>query len=303
MQSLWIFPGQGSQQAGMLATVPTELREHITALTGVTLVDTTAGYQDPVQIQLSILSLQLTQLANLQAAGWRPQVVAGHSLGVFAAAVAAQSITTDTAIQLVFQRAQAMRAAYPTGYGMGVVVGLPRPALVPLVAQVHAAATPVYLSNQNDPLQTTLSGAIPAIQRVLDLASAQGARRVQLLQVPSPSHSPLMASVAAELTAALAECEVQRPRCSYLANWNGRRTLTAEGVSYDLANNLRYPVYWSTMMAVSQELGVQVAIELSPGTVFTKLCRAQQPELRTITCAQQSMADIDFLLTKWKEVL
>jgi len=303
MQSLWIFPGQGSQQAGMLATVPTELREHITALTGVTLVDTTAGYQDPVQIQLSILSLQLTQLANLQAAGWRPQVVAGHSLGVFAAAVAAQSITTDTAIQLVFQRAQAMRAAYPTGYGIGVVVGLPRPALVPLVAQVQAAATPVYLSNQNDPLQTTLSGAIPAIQRVLDLASAQGARRVQLLQVPSPSHSPLMASVAAELTAALAECEVQRPRCSYLANWNGRRTLTAEGVSYDLANNLRYPVYWSTMMAVSQELGVQVAVEFSPGTVFTKLCNAQQPELRTISGAQQSMADIDFLLTKWKEDL
>ncbi|VDG26274.1 acyltransferase domain-containing protein [Lactiplantibacillus mudanjiangensis] len=303
MQTLWVFPGQGSQQAGLLATVNPAILARVTALTGVTLSDTTVGYQDPVQIQLSILSRQLDQLAQCQQLGWQPQAVAGHSLGVFAAAVAAGSLTVDTAIQLVATRAQAMRSAYPTGYGMGVVVGLTRTELAPLVASVHTEATPVYLSNQNTPLQTTLSGALPAIQQVLTLALAQGAQHAKLLHVPSPSHSPLMAAVAQQLTARLADCDVQRPRCSYLANWNGRRTLTADGVRYDLENNLRYPVYWATMMAVAEELGTQVAMEFAPGTVFTKLSQAQQPNVRTIALAQQSIDDADFLLTKWKEVL
>ncbi|AVK62093.1 acyl transferase [Lactobacillus sp. CBA3605] len=303
MQALWVFPGQGSQRAGMLATVPAALKQRVTELTGLTLADTAAAYEDAVQIQLGILVLQLAQLQQLQALDVQPQAVAGHSLGVFAAAVAAKVITIDTAINLVYLRATAMQAAYPTGYGMGVVVGLTRIELQSIVTQVQIRYPAVYLSNQNTALQNTVSGVLEGIRQVLKLALAQGAQHAKLLQVPVPSHSPLMAGVAQQLTQALATKQLATPQCPYLTNWNGHRVRDAAGVAFDLANNLRYPVYWDTMIAIGQESGLNVSLEFGPGQVFTKLIKTYQPTIRTLNLAAMSVDDVEFLLNKWKEVL
>ena len=122
MRILWLFPGQGGQRAGMLTNVDQDLKEKVTNWTGVNLLDTEEGYQNSQQIQLSILLLQIDQVNQMKKLGWKPTLVAGHSLGVFGAAYAAGIIKLKDVFRLVSLRAKLMQDSYPEGYGMGVVV-------------------------------------------------------------------------------------------------------------------------------------------------------------------------------------
>ncbi|WP_057749778.1 ACP S-malonyltransferase [Pediococcus cellicola] len=299
MKTLWMFPGQGSQRRGMLATVDPNLKNKVTELTGVNLEDTDQGYLDSVQIQLSILILQMDQVNQLRAENKQPDLVAGHSLGVFAAAYAAGVIRADDAIKVVAQRANLMQNAYPDGYGMGVIVGLLRKEVTQIVTDHFDEAHPVYVSNQNSQLQVTVSGNIVGIQTVLEKAKAQGAQKAKLLRVPVPSHSPLMRGVAKKLTEALSKVTLKAPNCIYLADYNGHATRDVKKIAYDLGNNLSYPVYWDVMMAIAQEYLTTVSVEFSPGHVMTNLLKAKAPDIKTITLADMAMDDAKFLLNKW----
>lgn len=284
----------------MLSEVPTEMLAKVKDLTGIELKDNDQSYQDSVQIQLSILILQLFNIRQLKQIQQVPDVVAGHSLGVFAAAVAAGVISEEDAIKIVYIRSQKMQASYPTGYGMGAIVGLTRKEVSQLVEQVNSVADPVFTSNQNSELQTVVSGSIAGIKKVLDLAKTKNAQKTILLKVPVPSHSPLMQSVADVLEKELAKVSLNDPQCIYLANYNGHAIRKVSGVKYDLVNNLVHPVYWDTMMDVAQELGVNTSLETKPGQTFTKLVKSKFPDFRTITMDRMNLDDIQFLLEKWK---
>ncbi len=273
--------------------------QRVKDLTGIELRDRDVDYRDSIQIQLAILILQLynvRQLKKIQV----PDVVAGHSLGIFAAAVASDVISEDDAIKIVYLRSQKMQESYPVGYGMGAIVGLTRKEVTALVDQVNTETEPVFTSNQNSELQTVVSGSIAGIKKVLDLAKENSAQKTVLLKVPVPSHSPLMQSVADVLEKALSEVELKNPQCTYLANFNGHAVRKVDGVKYDMINNLTHPVYWDTMMDVASELGVDTTIELMPGSTFTKLVKSKFPDFRTITMNSMNLDDIEFLLEKWK---
>jgi malonate decarboxylase epsilon subunit len=283
----------------MLKNVPPEMIQRVKNLTGIELRDRDVDYRDSIQIQLAILILQLynvRQLKKIQV----PDVVAGHSLGIFAAAVASDVISEDDAIKIVYLRSQKMQESYPVGYGMGAIVGLTRKEVTALVDQVNTETEPVFTSNQNSELQTVVSGSIAGIKKVLDLAKENSAQKTVLLKVPVPSHSPLMQSVADVLEKALSEVELKNPQCTYLANFNGHAVRKVDGVKYDMINNLTHPVYWDTMMDVASELGVDTTIELMPGSTFTKLVKSKFPDFRTITMNSMNLDDIEFLLEKWK---
>ncbi|WP_010624229.1 ACP S-malonyltransferase [Companilactobacillus versmoldensis] len=297
---MWIFPGQGGQKRGMLKDVPTEMITRVKELTGIELTDSSQSYQDSVQIQLGILLLQLFNIRQLQQIGQKPDAVAGHSLGIFAAAVTADVISEDDAIKIVYLRSTKMKESYPSGYGMGAIVGLTRKEVEAIVTQVNSKTEPVFTSNQNAELQTAVSGSITGIQKVLELAKKQSASKALLLKVPVPSHSPLMHSVADDLEKGLAKVDLKDPKCTYLANFNGHATHKAKDIEYDMINNLIYPVYWDTMIDVAQELGVDTTLEVMPGATFTKLVKAKFPDFRTITMNSMNLDDIEFLLNKWK---
>ena len=299
LQSLWLFPGQGSQGAGMLDQVDSQLKRQVENWTKVKLLNTTEGYQDSVQIQLSILLLQIDQIDQLQKLGWQPNLVAGHSLGIFAAAYAAKVIRKEDVFKLVALRAQLMQECYPEGYGMGVVVGLSRSDVKKLVAQVHSKTDPVYISNQNSEMQNTVSGKISAIEQVLKLAKENGAAKVKVLHVPNPSHSPLMQKAAEQLNTFISTLELHQPSCIYLANYNGHAVRELKDIIYDLGNNLVYPVLWETMMQVALEYQPTVSCEFSPGTAFTKLLKAKTDQLDSVTLATMSIDDADYLFNKW----
>jgi len=284
----------------MLKSVPPEMIARVKTLTGVELTDDDTAYQDSIQIQLSILLLQLFNIRQMRVIKQEPVAVAGHSLGIFAAGVAAGVISEDEAIKIVFIRSTKMQESYPVGYGMGAVVGLTRKEVSNLVEQVNSETEPVFTSNQNSELQTVISGSIAGIKKVLTLAKENSAQKTVLLKVPVPSHSPLMQSVADVLERELKNVTLHDPNCIYLANYNGHAIRKVAGVKYDIINNLVHPVYWDTMMDVAKELGVDTTVELQPGQTFTKLVKGKFPDFRTITMNSMNLDDIEFLLEKWK---
>lgn len=300
MNSLWIFPGQGGQYAGMLQNVDKALRSHVEDLLGLKLLDTDAAYQDSVQLQVGIELLQVAQVNAMHAAGLKPHLVAGHSLGVFAAAYAIGSLAQDDLFRVVKRRAELMQGAYPQGYGMGVVVGLSRPEVEALVAQVNSSEHPVYASNQNAEDQTALSGELAAIDQVVKLAKASGAVLARRLKVPVPSHSPLMAKVGTQLAAAMADVTLQKPAGIYLTNYSGRAVRQVVPVREDLSNNLAHPVYFEAMMGVAHDYEPDSIVNFSPGRPFRKVLGQKFGDLHQVNLDQMSVSDAAFLLTKWE---
>ena len=295
-----MFPGQGSQYPGMLDHINQRLINQVANLTGIELNDDQNAYKDSVQIQLSILVIQLEKINQLKQTGFYPQIVCGHSLGVFAAAVAAGVISSQDSIRLVFYRALLMKKAYPKGYGMGVIVGLTRQEISKLVKHIYDENEPLFTSNQNSELQVTVSGSISAIKKVLRLSKKRGARLAKLLNVPNPSHSPLMQPVAEKLDKRLRKMNLKEPKCIYLTNYKGRAVYAVDQVRYDLGHNLAYPVYWNTMTDVAKELGTQVAIEFPPGHTFTRLLKRKDTNIHALTLSDMSVDDIVYLLNKLK---
>lgn len=284
----------------MLQDVPSEMLTMVKTLTGVNLTDDEQAYQDSIQIQLSILILQLFNIRQLKQIGQKPDAVAGHSLGIFAAGVAAGVISESDAINVVYLRSKKMQESYPIGYGMGAIVGLTRKEVDKLVKQVNCDDKPVFTSNQNSELQTVISGSLEGIKQVLALAKENSAQKTVMLKVPVPSHSPLMQSVVDVLEQSLAKITLHDPQCTYLANYNGHAVHKVDGVKYDMINNLVHPVYWDTMMDVAKEVGIDTSLEVLPGQTFTKLVKSKFPDFRTITMNNMNLDDIEFLLNKWK---
>ncbi|MFD1484867.1 ACP S-malonyltransferase [Lacticaseibacillus baoqingensis] len=300
MNSLWIFPGQGGQSAGMLKPVDAALRQHVEHLLNLKLLDSDEGYRDSVQLQVSIALQQVAQVNAMQAAGRKPHLVAGHSLGVFAAAYAIGSLQQDDLFRVVKRRAELMQGAYPDGYGMGVIVGLTRAEVEALVAQVNDPAHPVFASNQNAEDQTALSGELVAIDRVVALAKQAGAVLARRLKVPVPSHSPLMAEVGTRLAAVLADVTLAKPNGIYLTNYSGRAVRQVPPVREDLSNNLVHPVYFEAMMSVACDYAPDSIVNFSPGRPFRKVLGQKFGDLHQINLDQMSVSDAVFLLNKWE---
>lgn len=301
LKQLWVFPGQGGQHGGMLAPVPAVLKERVASLLDMSFPDTDTVYTDSVQLQVAIALLQVSEAQELMAAGFTPELAAGHSLGVFAAAYSLGSLQLDDLFKIVHYRASLMQASYPSGYGMGVIVGLPRTSVAKLVAQVTTTDAPVYTSNQNAPDQVALSGELTAIDAVLQLAKANGAAKALRLRVPVPSHSPLMNGVAQKLTKAMAGVQLTPPQGIYLTNDGGRPTKDPEVIRRDLSDNLAHPVFFDDMLAVAADYYPQVVVSFQPGQPFRKvLANRFSDDVHQIGLASMSIDDATFLLNKWE---
>jgi malonate decarboxylase epsilon subunit len=168
---------------------------------------------------------------------------------------------------------------------MGVVVGLDERTVSRLAAESATPKDPLHAANVNAPLQVGVSGADGALERVLGLAREHGARSARRLAVPTPSHTPLMAPVAAKLERALADVPVNPPAVPYLSNVGGRALRDPEEIRGDLAASVERPVRWHDATTLLFELGVRLFVELPPGRVLTDLATAAFPEARAVAVA------------------
>ena len=204
-------------------------------------LDTPEALNPTVAVQLALFVAGTATARALIAEGGHAAFVAGDSVGAFAAAVIAGTLTFEDAMHLVDLRARSMQAAYPHGYGMGVLIGLEQRTVSQLAAAVNTPEAPVSAANVNTPLQVDISGADDALGRLITLARARGARRAFRLAVSTPSHTPLMAPVAAEIPWALSNVSLHPPDVPYVSNVGGRCAIPRRSATTSLeASNARF---------------------------------------------------------------
>jgi len=279
-----MFPGQGSQSVGMLATLA-----DAEPVIGATFAEASEvlGYdlwrlcqQGPEQ-QLS--ETERTQPAMLAAgvAVWRawqrrggraPDMMAGHSLGEYSALVCAGAIDFRAATELVRLRGQAMQRAVPAGTGaMAAILGL-EDAVIEAACVESAQGEVVQPVNYNSPGQLVIAGNAAAVARAIENCKARGAKRAILLPVSVPSHSALMRPAAEEMRERLRALPVQAPAICVYA-FDGGLHDTPAAIRDGLYRQLFNPVRWSAIVAAMVAAGAQQLIECGPGKVLAGLAR------------------------------
>jgi malonate decarboxylase epsilon subunit len=308
MSVAFLFPGQGSQQSNMLHDLPdcaatrATLKEASMALARDVLeLDSEGELRSTVSTQLALLIAGVAFGRALSAEHAMPNMVAGLSVGAFAAAVIAGSLDFGFALALVHLRGELMEKLYPCGYGMSAIGGLDEKRLTDLIAEVTSPDSPVFLANLNAPRQMVVSGAVAGLERLMEKARLAGASRAQRLNVSVPSHCGLLEPVAAELDRAMGRVKVRPPKCVYVGNRGGRPLVDAISVHRDLAGNVAHAVRWHDSTTLMFELGARLFVELPPGGILTNLAAASFPEARAVACAGSRIQSIVQLVRRYHE--
>ena len=299
MKLAFVFPGQGSQSVGMMqgwgdrAEVRATFAEASDALGQDLWALVTDGPADllnqTVNTQPAMLAADVAAWRVWQAAvGATPALLAGHSLGEYAALVAAGSLNFADAIKLVRFRAEAMQAAVPEGVGaMAAILGLDDDA-VRAVCSEAAAGEVVEAVNLNSPGQVVIAGNKAAVERAMALAKEKGAKRALPLPVSVPSHSSLMLPAAAKLLAHLQAITITAPAIPVLHNTDVQCHADADAIRAALAKQLHTPVRWVETVQALKAAGIERVIECGPGRVLAGLARRIDDSLPAVTLVDEA---------------
>jgi malonate decarboxylase epsilon subunit len=305
MTVAFLFPGQGSQTPGMLHNLPqhtevTRTLHEASDVLGLDVesLDNAEALNSTTAVQTALLIAGVATARALVAELVYPAVVAGMSVGAFAAAVTCGTLAFADALPLVRLRGQLMEAAFPSGYGLAVVEGLDEVQLEAIVERTRTAELPVYISNINAPRQIVVAGSDAALESVTTQARQQGARRTVRLAVGVPSHCPLLQPVADRLEQVLTKLPLRPPSVPYVSNRGGRALSDAEAIRRDLATNIAHPVRWYDALEVMRELGAKTFIEMAPGHVSTSLVAELFHDVRAVSIADQGLRYATVLATR-----
>ncbi|HET8777620.1 MAG TPA: ACP S-malonyltransferase [Candidatus Limnocylindria bacterium] len=288
-----LFSPQGSQAVGM----GRELAErHPAARAVFDEADATLGWSvsatcwsgpeerlaDTRQTQPCLLTTSVAALRAFEAAGVaQPAVVAGHSVGEYAALVAAGVLDLPAALRLVTRRAELMAGADGEG-GMSAVLGLDRATVEEVVSSV-ARPTELVVANDNAPGQVVISGTSEALSAAEEPMRAAGAKRIVRLPVSGAFHSPLMASVAEDLAEAFEAETWHEPRVPVMSNVTAEPESDPARIRSLLAEQVRSPVEWVRCVERMAADGVDTMIECGAGSALVGMVRRIAPDVRTGT--------------------
>lgn len=280
-----VFPGQGSQSAGMLADLAgawPEVRQTFDEASQVLGEDlwrivrdnpddalNQTRYTQPAMLAAGVAVARVWQAAG----GPPPAMAAGHSLGEYSALVAAGALGFDEAVRLVAERARLMQEAVPAGEGgMAAILGLDddRVAEVCEGVPTEGIVEPV---NYNAPGQVVIAGHARAVEAAVEAAREAGAKRAVSLPVSVPSHSSLMRPAADALAEVLATATVAAPAIPVVHNVDASVHTEVNEIRDALRRQLYNPVRWTDSVAALQSGGAELLLELGPGKVLTGLAR------------------------------
>ncbi|GMW00031.1 MAG: malonyl CoA-acyl carrier protein transacylase [Candidatus Hydrogenedentota bacterium] len=287
----FLFPGQGSQTPGMgrdfydKSPASREVFDEAAAHGPAGFLDLI--FEGPAEVlnltqnaQPALLTVEAAILAHIRARGISATVTAGHSLGEYAALIAAGCLSFADAYVLVRERGRCMSQYAPEG-AMAAVLGL--------AADVIEAALPegVEVANFNGPDQTIISGTKSGIDACGEILKAAGAKRVVPLAVSGPFHSSLMQEAAETYWQTLQSIAIASPRIDFVSSVTGSVLKDPEAIREALRNQIRGPVQWTGVM---RTLGPVQAVEAGPGKVLQGLAKRtpnapQVFEAGTVTAA------------------
>lgn len=283
-KTAFVFPGQGSQKAGMLA----ELAEQFSTVTDTFAEASEAIGFDLWQIAQSGEGLNQTEFTQpvlltasialwrvwLELGGVAPKYLAGHSLGEYSALVAAGAMSLGDAVKLVNLRGKLMQDAVPQGQGaMAAILGLDDAQVIALCAQITAqGAGSVDAANYNAQGQVVIAGEKAAVEAVMALAKENSGKAIAL-PVSVPSHCALMKPAAEKFAQALEQMAIELPNLSVIQNVNAEIATDVAALRQALTAQLYQSVQWTKTMQYLQDQGVQYIVECGPSNVLANLAK------------------------------
>jgi [acyl-carrier-protein] S-malonyltransferase len=288
MKTAFLFPGQGSQFAGMGKSLAERFAssravfEEADATLGFALSKLCfEGPEEALKMtentQPALLAVSTAAFAALAERGLEPDYVAGHSLGEYSALVAAGSLRFSDALRLVRRRGRYMQEAVPAGVGaMAALLRLP-PGKLEAVLSEAAQGEVVSAANLNSPDQVVIAGNTGAVLRAIELAKAAGARRAVLLPVSAPFHCALMKPAQDRLAVDLNQTEFRDLRRPLVNNVAAREVRGGAEARQGLIDQVSSPVRWEDSVRCLAGHGVERFVEVGAGGVLSGLLKSILP--------------------------
>lgn len=279
----WVFPGQGAQAVGMgrdlYAEVPAARVIFDAADEALGIPLSRICFDGPeeeltrtVNTQPALVTHAIAGLEAALHAGAvtsRPAFVAGHSLGEYAALIAAAAVSFEDGVRLVRERGRLMQEACDAQPStMAAIIGL-EPHVLREACDVSGAS----ICNINAPGNITIGGTAEAVERASQAATEAGASRVVPLTVAGAFHTPLMQPAADQMRAVLATTRFDHPAMPVISNVTAQPMRDASGIAEELVTQITSPVLWLDSVRTMQQAGVTEVVEFGPGRVLTGLIR------------------------------
>ena len=285
----YVFPGQGAQFPGMgkdlydNSEIAKELFEKANEILGFSITDIMFGEDTEALKQTKVtqpaIFLHSVILAKVLGSSFKPEMVAGHSLGEFSALVSAGYLSLEDGLKLVSKRAMAMQKACEQNPStMAAVIGLENEVVEKICAEIKEVVVP---ANYNCPGQLVISGSNEGIDIACEKLTEAGARRALKLPVGGAFHSPLMEPARAELEQAIDETNFAKGVCPIYQNVTATAITNPEEIKENLKKQLTAPVLWTQTMQQMIADGLTSVTEVGPGKVLQGLFKKVDHKLET----------------------
>lgn len=300
----FVFPGQNSQQVGMLGALAQQfpLVEACFAEASAVLdYDLWHLVQNGTAEQLALTHITQPAILTASVAIWRvwlaaggpePALMAGHSLGEYSALVCADALAFDTAVALVRRRGELMQNAVPVGVGaMAAIIGLDDAAVI-TACEETAESELVVAANFNSPGQVVIAGHSAAVERAMVRCKTMGARRALRLSVSAPFHSPLMQSASEQFAEVIAQVTLRSPRIPVVQNADLSSSADPEIIRRNLVAQIHSPVPWVATVNTLIDRGITTLFEFGPDRVLCGLNRRIAPQAGTQSVNDPANLDV-----------
>jgi [acyl-carrier-protein] S-malonyltransferase len=286
----YIFPGQGAQFPGMAKDIygqnskAKSLLDEANAILGFSITTTmfTGTAEELKQTQVTQPAIFLHSVAiALSSPSFKPDMVAGHSLGEFSALVSNQCLSFEDGLKLVHKRAIAMQKACELNPStMAAIIGLEDHVVEEICKSISEVVVP---ANYNCPGQLVISGTLKGIDIACEKLKAAGAKRALPLQVGGAFHSPLMESAREELAKAIDSTAFSKPVCPVYQNVNALPSVDVVAIKNNLIAQLTAPVRWTQSVQQMTKDGAITFIECGPGKVLQGLVKKISPQAEVMS--------------------
>lgn len=284
IKTAFVFPGQGSQFVGMgkdFAENCTEAKaifQEADDCVGCALSDMCFNGPEEelkltVNTQPAILTTSIAILKLVEKEGITADFVAGHSLGEYSALVTAESLAFQDAVKIVRQRGAFMQEAVPPGAGtMAAIMGLTIEKVEEICREASGQGV-VEPANYNSPVQIVVAGSVKGVEKVVEIAKREGAKRTVMLPVSGPFHSSLLKPASLRLKEAMEKINIAPAKIPVVANITAEQETEPHIIRKNLIAQVSGAVRWQQSVEKLQSLGVKRYIEIGPGKVLNGLIK------------------------------